>query len=451
MDLTNALLTSNKAIENDAANQFNAGQKDQAALYASQLQNQKTSYDNNLQFNLQKAIHDSVDPVSGNIDPNKLKINGHKYGVDPQAINFALDNIAKVWETAKSVTQNKFQIERYAPGATSAVQSANTASGLSWDKQKPTSKGVANIPASGQDKPQAQSMPSMGVDENFNNIPVTGFTPGSSNASTGEITGDKYNLGSLYSGDIDQKTPDQVPGLVSTINEITPTGASKQTGSGTGTGTSSLPQYLQKTAPRSIVPSGVTDREAYFREHPQEDIEGNTIRFLRNTGYNPDVGGTGKSYETAFNNARSTIYSSIMATLPPPPGIVSNPDEQVKLDNDFNKLVSEKQQQANKAVLDFDTALNSGNYDTATNIIKQWENTIQIDGKSYRGRDAKAADTARSLVPIKTQIEPLMNDIRSTPDTNNASLGMLMARVARIYAVSRRPIVTGKQIGRAHV
>ena len=145
-DLMSGVLTANQAIGNiNPMGNFVQGMNDAQDLQKKQMENAKTQYQQDLTVKLQKAIHASVDPTSGDIDPKKFKVEAHRFGVDPQALDYALDHIVKVWESTKKVAQAKNAIGAVSETAVKEVEEAAKPAGTSWTTAN-AGKGSMAVP-----------------------------------------------------------------------------------------------------------------------------------------------------------------------------------------------------------------------------------------------------------------------------------------------------------------
>lgn len=146
MDMMSGLIASNAPIgQQDVMGNYVKAYKTgidankvQAETAGVEQDTRKKSYQQDLTEKLQKSIHESVDPATGNINPDKFKIVAHQNGVDPQAIDYALDNILKVWTTAQGVAKAKNAVGAVSETGAQKVQEANTPSGAGWSNQPAT-------------------------------------------------------------------------------------------------------------------------------------------------------------------------------------------------------------------------------------------------------------------------------------------------------------------------
>lgn len=140
MDMMSGLIASNAPIgQQDVMGNFLKGQKyavDARKTVAEtggiDQDTRKKQYQQDMTEKLQRAIHNAVDPTSGVIDPDKFKLAAHQEGVEAGAIDYALENIQKVWATAKSVAQSKQAVGAMTEGGTKQVEDAARPAGTSW-------------------------------------------------------------------------------------------------------------------------------------------------------------------------------------------------------------------------------------------------------------------------------------------------------------------------------
>lgn len=151
MDMMQGLISANAPIgQQDVMGGYLQGQK--AAVDVNKTRAETAGleqdvrvkkYQQDLTEKLQAAIHQSVDPTSGDIDPTKFKTNAHALGVDPQAIDYAYKDIMRIWTTARDVAKNKRDVENMTKGGTKEVTDAANPTGTNWSTQPAKTVPVA--------------------------------------------------------------------------------------------------------------------------------------------------------------------------------------------------------------------------------------------------------------------------------------------------------------------
>ena len=225
-DMMQGLINANAPIgQQDVMGGFLAGQKGAvdarktiAETGGIEQDTRKKSYQQDLTEKLQQAIHASVDPTSGNIDPDKFKIEAHKYGVDPQAIDYALDNVLKVWTTAQGVSKAKNAVGAVSTTGATQVQDANKPTGTNWTSAN-ADRGSLAVPTA----PKKEEKDTTGFTTPDMEAGPSYKMTGSSVEGQGQTAND-YSMtpdpSSLIQGDAPQAP--KVPGVVEAISNIQP-------------------------------------------------------------------------------------------------------------------------------------------------------------------------------------------------------------------------------------
>lgn len=156
MDMMQGLINANAPIgQQDVMGGFLQGQKASTDVRKTLAETagldqdaRAKKYQQDLTEKLQQAIHQSVDPTSGKIDPDKFKVAAHTLGVDPQAIDYAYKDIEKQWETARKVALAKQSVSAVTEGGAKQVQDAGNPTGNKWaSKPASSDRGTLSAPA----------------------------------------------------------------------------------------------------------------------------------------------------------------------------------------------------------------------------------------------------------------------------------------------------------------
>lgn len=123
MDLTTGLLKSNEAIGNiNPVGAYQSGYKNQLEMNKAEIENEKTRYAQDLQYKLQAAISESINPATGQPDYIKLTEVGQKYGIDAQTLEFARKNLESNWSTYQKVSESKQAVRQMSPEGYETLQ-----------------------------------------------------------------------------------------------------------------------------------------------------------------------------------------------------------------------------------------------------------------------------------------------------------------------------------------
>jgi hypothetical protein len=373
MDMS-SLITANLG-SNTAATDEQAGAQAGANLSSTTLANNQTAYANNVTRKLADAINQSIDPKSGSVDFDKLSTIGKQMGIGQATLNYAIETIPKIHTAA----------------AQTAIAKRTTAS-LS-------PKGAQQINQDLSGNPSA--------------------APGQS-----------YIQQSGRSVAVPNEAPTAAPTAAPTGNAMSDMNT-MEVGSPTSTATKESDESGLSTPP-SNDPKVLKNDPNYYVNHPDQDVEGNTQKYLRSQGYL--TGNT--DYPTAYKTAMTDVYNGAYKSegVPPMPDPHDDPTGAKWLG--MQEAAAGK---AQAAVVKWKQSLQDNNYKQAEQYNKNNENVVTLDGTNYRAYDANSKHQVEGVIPIQGEAQKVQSDLKAIDKSDLAGLRIEAARAARIYAMSMHP------------
>lgn len=419
MDLTTGLLKSNEAIGSiNPVGSYQAGYKNQLEMNKAEMENEKTRYAQDMQYKLQAAISESVNPSTGQPDYIKLRENGAKYGIDAQTMDFARKHLEDNWETYRKVAESKQALKFAAPeGYAELEKSAQTP----WPKEQ-VSKPKQEIT---QESTLAPAVPTYQT----KTITVTG--PDGKEVKTNDFgfgaTGPTDNTGYKEYAEQLAKETELEQNQYQIANKMDVAGYGDISGVVVGEDGTTTTIYK---APKNKT---IEKPEEYFKLHPEQDLETNTKLLLASLGHPP--GETEADYQKAYSGAIGDITAPILDKIPPQP--IKTGDRKTDLANlnTWREKVAAIKSEAGQAVTKFRDSILDNNFKVAKEFVEAKRNTVVIDGTEYKARDDKAAAIAHALVPTKVEIA----EIKGKLSNDITGLKIDLARAARIYAGAMNP------------
>lgn len=487
MDLTNGITQMQSQLKPDifagyqqGANAYATAEKQGQEIASNRIKNENAKREQEIQLRLQKAIEESYDPSTGQPNYDKLAANGHKYGITAQQMDYTIKHLKENWEAISATAQNKQTTESIAqPGwntsnpkapATEQTQvapqvapapPATVAPVKAPEVSESTTKGVA-APTTTEVSPEVQQVlngPSKNA-YSVNGVPQT------VQVARPEIAGEPP----APPVEVDPFAPDpteeekakaqsEFDANFSKSSESNPMDLGQQVITAkapVATQTAPVGHTLYQNLSNMKVNSpydlgggaggvdGAGDNSGVLVAptnrkgvdvtlNPQEDIEGNTKAWLRNNGYGD------ADYNKNYNQALNDVTASIMAKMPLVPIRTGDYKKDMEALNAYRNEVQKVKGEALQAKLKLRNEIASQNYTAADNTLKAFTNTIDVDGKTYRGRDSAARATALSLIPVKSEIPQFDTDLKNIDKNDPVGLQMLLARGARLYAGALTP------------
>lgn len=447
MDLTQGIAQMQSQLKPDmfgaaaeGSNDYSTAIKNGQQIASNRIANENAEYQKQLQQRLQQAISESIDPVSGQPDYDKLAVSGHKYGIDAQTMDYSIKHIKENWDALASSAMNKQQAQSTVTPSSYANINASTvpSSGSTWATAKPVAK-----------QPEPVQSSTLGVAPVQTQVQAdqTGSAPSADSLpATAQDQGKQMDLGAMDISTFKTPSPDQPapvapadpfavkPGeepkapsknfyqLVNQADVQNPFGAQ---GGGVG-GNLSTGLFPRETPPQNTKTTNET-------LNPSEDFAGNTRLLLSSSGFN-----TG-DYNADYNAALDAASDAVLAKMPIAPMKTGNYAKDIEAMNTYRNEVRKVQSEAYAARNSLKKDISEGNFKRADATLKDMTNTITLDGTKYRAVDGPARATALALVPVKTEIPTYMKDLDRVPNNDRAGLGMMLARGARLYASAMNP------------
>ena len=179
MDLTSGLLKSNEAIGNiNPVGSYQTGYKNQLEMNRAEMENEKTRYAQDLQYKLQSAISESVNPATGQPDYIKLAEAGAKYGIDAQTLDFARKNLEANWSTYQKVAESKQAVRQMSPEGYETLQGSAKTPWQSKPVSQPAAMEQSSTLAPAVPKYTATTTSVQGIDDTQGTSTDTGLGTG---------------------------------------------------------------------------------------------------------------------------------------------------------------------------------------------------------------------------------------------------------------------------------
>lgn len=443
MDLTQGISQMQSQLKPDMFGAASAGAtsygnmvKTGQEIATNRIKNEQAEQQKQIEFRLQRAITESINPATGQPDYDKLSQLGQRYGIDAQTMAFARKHIEDNWAAFANTAMNKQQTQNIV--TPSSYNNANAAtvpdSTSTWSTQKPTAPvkqetapvesttlGVAPVNKQEQvaDQPGASTTVDQGKQMDLGSTNLSTFTLPAPTDAPAPAPTDPL---ALKPGEAPKAPSTNFYSLMNQADVQNPFGA--QAGGAGGSMSSGL--FARETAPQNT--KGVNETL-----NPSEDLAGNTKLFLAGNGYNSG------DYNADYNAALDAASDAVMAKMPSFPLSTGNFAKDQEARNAYRNEVNKVRGEAIAARNALKKDINDGNFKRADATLKDLASTITIEGTKFRANDAPAKAVALSLVPIKTEIPTFMADLGKVKDNDRAALGMMVARGARLYASAMNP------------
>lgn len=458
MDLTSGLLKSNEAIGNiNPVGAYQTGYRNQLELNKNEMENEKTRYNQDLQYKLQTAISESINPATGQPDYIKLTEAGKKYGIDAQTLDFARKNLEANWNTYQKVAESKQQVRAMSPeGYETLQQSSKTP----WQVKQPTEptkvEQVSTLaPAVPQYKTTTTSV--SGVDGTNGSITSEdlGF---STNGNDTDISNFKAKAEQL-----DKDTQADKTNQIQIASQMeTPLFGS--TGISGASATSLSPIISGYKVPvntenvwddvsKTYINKPISDER--LKANPSLDIATGAENFFRSkTG---DY--TTKDINTVAQSLLTTVYDNALKTegtpFPPARPIRPTPESIDKYNTAMVEWQNKNAQaigKAEKAVQEVKDAVSKGQFDYADKLAKAQELQIKVGegdkAKTYKAYNQKARDNVMFMEALEPIAKDLKHQLNTIGDGDYNGLQMLLPLYARVQAGRMNP---GAQISEGNI
>lgn len=460
MDLTSGLLKSNEAIGNiNPVGSYQTGYKNQLEMNRAEMENEKTRYAQDLQYKLQSAISESVNPATGQPDYIKLAEAGAKYGIDAQTLDFARKNLEANWSTYQKVAESKQAVRQMSPEGYETLQGSAKTPWQSKPVTQPAAMEQSSTLAPAVPKYTATTTSVFGVDGTQGTSTDTGF--GTGDLGSTDSTGFKEKAEAL-----DKATQADKTNQYQVASQMeTPLYGSLETsdagGNSSGVQSSTIINYTVPTNTETVwddTAKAYVNKpisEERLRANPNLDINTAATNFFRSkTGdyKTQDVNEVAKTYLT-------TVYDNALKTegvpFPPTRPIRPTPEAIDKYNSAMVEWKNKNAQaigKAEKAVQEVKDAVYKGQFDYADKLAKAQELQIKVGtgdkAKTYKAYNQKARDN----VMFMEALEPIANDLKHQLNTigngDYNGLQMLLPLYARVQAGRMNP---GAQISEGNI
>lgn len=458
MDLTTGLLKSNEAIGNiNPVGAYQSGYKNQLEMNKAEIENEKTRYAQDLQYKLQAAISESINPATGQPDYIKLTEVGQKYGIDAQTLEFARKNLESNWSTYQKVSESKQAVRQMSPEGYETLQgSAKTP----WQDKpviRPTMEQPSTL-APAVPKYTTATTSVSGIDGTQGSSIDTGF--GFDTKTDTDNTGFKERAEALDRATQADKTNQyQIASQMET--PIYGTTSTSGIGDGSSVKSSTIINYTVPTntetvwddATKTYINKPISDER--LRANPSLDINTGATNFFRSkTGdyKTQDVNEVAKTY-------LSTVYDNALKTegvpFPPARPIRPTPESIDKYNSAMVEWKNKNAQaigKAEKAVQDVKDAVSKGQFDYADKLTKAQELQIKVGegdkSKLYKAYNQKARDNVMFMEALKPIADDLKHQLAKVKDGDYNGIQMLLPLYARVQAGRMNP---GSQISEGNI
>lgn len=397
MDLLSNILKSNEAISNiNPVGSYQSSYKTGAETLKTDIENEKARYAQDIQYKLQEAIHNSIDPKTRQPNYDKLAAEGKRLGIDAQTMDYAIDHLVKNWKGYEEATRSKNTVKAISPEGYKQIQEQEQ--GQNWSEQNTTTQESTLAPATIKQKGQVQIASEM-------NPRDVGYSSSTSGSNVGyENTYNKY------------------------------------------------------TIPRSGTTTIDENGNPIFKEYTPEEIQANPSLDTRRGAENffrvrsgdntSDINTVAQNYLKQVGDA---AYKAEAVPNPPVYPVSPTPEAIDKYNASMVEWQNKNEQaigKAQKAINDVKESVAKGQFDVADKLINDQKLTIKVDGKEYKAHNEKARDQVMYIEALKPVGEELKAQLKVLEEGDFQGLKLLIPVYARYTAGSYNP---GMQISEGNI